>query len=297
MSRSFLRPATAVVAAAIMVACSGEAPTSALRVPDGASFAFIGGSPRPAGTTVRSAEVERVEVCKDFVMTTGATPPTASFTANGNAFTLNNHDCKEVWLIGGAGEDVTVTETAIPGYLTTYKVTHTNSTVTGPTSGLSTTVHPSGIPAAGFLVEFINTEEVNTGGCTLTQGYWKTHSSYGPAGPSDPIWALVGGPDAPFFFSGLSWYNLFWTPPAGGNAYIQLAHQYMAAKLNILSGATPTGAVSAAITAAETFFNNAANTPSTVLTKTQQQTLRGYASTLGSFNEGDIGPGHCQATS
>lgn len=29
------------------------------------------------------------------------------------------------------------------------------------------------------------------GGCTLTQGYWKTHSRYGPA-PYDTTWAKVG---------------------------------------------------------------------------------------------------------
>ena len=28
-------------------------------------------------------------------------------------------------------------------------------------------------------------------GCTLTQGYWKTHSKYGPA-PYDSTWALIG---------------------------------------------------------------------------------------------------------
>lgn len=50
------------------------------------------------------------------------------------------------------------------------------------------------------------------GGCTLTQGYWKTHSKYGPA-PYDDTWALVGE-DTPFFQSRLSWYQVLWTPPA-----------------------------------------------------------------------------------
>ena len=37
------------------------------------------------------------------------------------------------------------------------------------------------------------------GGCTLTQGYWKTHSEYGPA-PYDDTWALLpAGADSPFF--------------------------------------------------------------------------------------------------
>ena len=70
-------------------------------------------------------------------------------------------------------------------------------------------------------------------GCTLTQGYWKTHSVLGPAKKADPTWALVGGPNATFFLSGQTWYQVFWTAPKG-NAYYILAHQYEAAKLNIL---------------------------------------------------------------
>ena len=74
-------------------------------------------------------------------------------------------------------------------------------------------------------------------GCTYTQGYWKTHSIYGPAGPYDVTWELQGGGDAPFLSTawdiGYSWYELFNTPPKGGNPYIILSYQYMAAWLNI----------------------------------------------------------------
>jgi hypothetical protein len=129
-------------------------------------------------------------------------------------------------------------------------------------------------------------------GCTLTQGYWKTHSQRGPA-PYDDNWANLGPlqQDTTFFTSGYTWYSLFWTPPAGGNAYIQLAHQYMAAKLNILNGASTAAAVDAAIASAEAFFPG--KTPSTVLTKAQANAARAAAGTLGSYNEGAIGPGHC----
>jgi len=82
-------------------------------------------------------------------------------------------------------------------------------------------------------------------GCCYTQGYWKTHSAYGPAGPYDETWDLQDGGDAEFFTTGYSWYEIFWMPPARGNAYIILAHQYMAAWLNInnvdpLKAADPT---------------------------------------------------------
>src|SRR5207244_3282385 len=89
-------------------------------------------------------------------------------------------------------------------------------------------------------------------GCTLTQGYWKTHSAQGPA-PFDANWNNVpnvypGAPsglaeNTPFYFSGQTWFQNFWTPPAGGNAYYILSHQYMAAVLNILNGASSTSAV------------------------------------------------------
>ena len=88
-------------------------------------------------------------------------------------------------------------------------------------------------------------------GCTLTQGYWKTHSDRGPA-PYDDAWKNLSvlEEDTLFFNSTKTWYQVFWTPPAG-NAFYNLAHQYMAAKLNILNGAATTPAVLTAITGAE----------------------------------------------
>lgn len=132
-------------------------------------------------------------------------------------------------------------------------------------------------------------------GCTLTQGYWKTHSELGPA-PYDNTWAqLPNGASTTFFSSGKSWYQVFWTPPAGGNVYYQLAHQYMAAVLNRLNGASSTAAVDAALASAVTFFN--AYTPATAgalgKTSAARKNALALAGTLASYNEGDIGPGHC----
>jgi hypothetical protein len=144
-------------------------------------------------------------------------------------------------------------------------------------------------------------------GCTLTQGYWKTHSELGPA-PFDDTWNLL--PDQPagfdpdaiqeqqdetFFYSGQTWYGVFWTSSSGGNAYYILAHQYMAAVLNKLNGASSTAAADAAIAAATAYFDNPANTPSSALnlSKSARNVLLGYATTLGNYNTGVIGPGHC----
>jgi hypothetical protein len=134
-------------------------------------------------------------------------------------------------------------------------------------------------------------------GCTLTQGYWKTHSTYGPASKPDATWSLVpggAGPDTVFFLSGASWYQVFWTAPAG-NAYYNLAHQYMAARLNVLDGASAPSSVTDAITAATALFN--AYTPAQIGAMDSKNAVRkqfiALAGTLGSYNEGLIGPGHC----
>jgi hypothetical protein len=136
-------------------------------------------------------------------------------------------------------------------------------------------------------------------GCTLTQGYWKTHSVYGPAKHTDATWTAASGSswdtgfnqDSLFYSSGQSYYSVLWTAPKGGNAYYILAHQYIAALLNIRSGAATTPAVVTALNFAQTFFTS--NSPTTNLSKTVRQDAVSAAGTLGSYNEGLIGPGHC----
>lgn len=127
------------------------------------------------------------------------------------------------------------------------------------------------------------------GGCTLTPGYWKTHSSYGPA-PYDDTWAKLGE-DTLFFMSGQTYYQVLWTPSAGGNAYYILARAYIAATLNILNGASATTEVNEALEGAETFFF--AYTPSSSLPKSVRAQALSYASLLDQYNNGYIGPGHC----
>lgn len=135
-------------------------------------------------------------------------------------------------------------------------------------------------------------------GCTYTQGYWKTHSIYGPAGPANDTWndVVPNGPDSLFFQSGISWIDLFKTAPKGGNAYIQLAHQYMAAWLNVKAGASVPSDVQAALSWAQTYFNESIttggsyNTPSNY---TDAQDARKYAEILDNYNNGKDGVPHC----
>ena len=80
------------------------------------------------------------------------------------------------------------------------------------------------------------------GDCTLTFGYWKTHGDPSKVKKYDRIWneILPSGPDSEFFSTGESYIEILWTNPGknkdkgleGGNAYIILAVQYIAALLN-----------------------------------------------------------------
>jgi hypothetical protein len=133
-----------------------------------------------------------------------------------------------------------------------------------------------------------------TGGCTLTPGYWKTHSEYGPA-PYDSTWGmLASGADTPFFLSGQTYYEVLWNGSGGGNAYYILTKAYIAAELNFLNGADPT--------AAQTAFNEATvlfqtYTPDAVAGLKGKSPVRqkfiSLAETLDNYNNGYIGPGHC----
>jgi len=127
------------------------------------------------------------------------------------------------------------------------------------------------------------------GGCSLTPGYWKTHSWFGPA-PYDDTWALIGEGNA-FFLSEQSYYDVLWTSPRG-NAYYILAHAYIAAELNQLNDADFSAAQDA-FDEATARFNSA--TPDDVgqLKGGDKKAWTDLASILDDYNNGLIGPGHC----
>jgi hypothetical protein len=162
---------------------------------------------------------------------------------------------------------------------TTWQVVNTASFVAGDTSAtgqdswtVTVTVPPCDL------------------GCTLTPGYWKTHSAYGPA-PADDTWLeLSDGPDTAFFLSGASYYQVLWTAPRG-NAYYILAHAYIAAELNGLNGAS-LGAVAETMDDARDLFETW--TPGQVdRNRERKRTFVALAATLDDYNNGLIGPGHC----
>jgi len=178
--------------------------------------------------------------------------------------------------------------TDVPGNITDVKVE-----IYSPNESLDGKVGDSFIVGAISLTTTINQ------GCTYTQGYWKTHSKYGPASKPDETWnELQNGPDTEFYLSGMSWIEVFNTP-GKGNAYYPLAHQFMAAYLNVQAGTMVPAEVQNAWDVAASIF--AANTPDyykkvkgkSDASKAEIAQLNKLASTLADYNEGTIGPGHC----
>lgn len=189
----------------------------------------------------------------------------------------------------GAGLPPTLCHTGLTGGSTTF----TYSREIGPfASGTHTIGNTASLVTADQGTTASSSAEVvvtvPTTGCTLTQGYWKTHAD--GSRHYDPTWAAVGGSGTTFFLSGRSWLEVFRTP-VQGNPYYQLAHQYMAAVLNQHAGAASTPSVTAAMSGATAFFG--VKTPAQKLTTAERAMVLGWASLLASYNEGAVGPGHC----
>lgn len=135
----------------------------------------------------------------------------------------------------------------------------------------------------------------STGQCTYTQGYWKNHNpvvcATDPASPlclKWPVTSLTLGTVSYNVNQLLSIFN----NPASGNGLISLAHQLIAAKLNIAKGANGS-AVAQAITDADNLIGGLTIPPvgNGYLTPSATSAL---TTTLTNYNEGATGPGHCQ---
>lgn len=122
-------------------------------------------------------------------------------------------------------------------------------------------------------------------GCTRTQGYWKSKPGV--------VWPAPYGRSAMFFSSGLTWQQVLDTPPKGGNAYLILAHQYIAARLNIAAGASAPASIQTVIANATTFFNSGANL--FTCSGSDCETQKTWAGILDIYNNGLYpgAPRHC----
>ena len=191
-------------AAVILTACADSAKSPATAPDVNNVYLTLGNALNQVGTGV--VETELFKVCK--VYSGGGLMPSVTIDVsavdNDNPANVGNTSvqlaggqCKNVWIAGGTGATVTVTEQVPANYTPSWEKwddlgdnleagTRDASGSGNQASGVVTGSVPAG--GAGTTIRFTNTY-VPPQGCTLTQGYWKTHSENGPA-PYDDNWAI-----------------------------------------------------------------------------------------------------------
>jgi hypothetical protein len=135
--------------------------------------------------------------------------------------------------------------------------------------------------AASELSVTVSATTTPSTNCTYTQGYWKNH---------EELWPSTNLTLGSVNYSAAQ-LDLILGEPVAGNGLVSLAHQLIAAKLNIDNGADPTAAA-AAIAAADALIGALVVPPigggylAPSVTSSLTQTLDDY-------NNGVTGPGHC----
>ncbi len=161
----------------------------------------------------------------------------------------------------------------------TYTPTNTATFTDTPTNTFTPTDTPTFTPTP------TNTPIPLTGGhCTFTQGYWKNHNKYATNTMQSQPWPI----SEETTLCGISWYSILQIQPQG-NAWYNLAHQWIAATLNEANGSSVPENVQSAMAQSEALLT--ANCGSF------SQSLSPLASTLtdllDQYNSGIVGPGHC----
>ena len=178
-----------------------------------------------------------------------------------------------------AADDVIVTVNENTS--STYQLDHISLGLGAlPAQTITATTKVSFEAAHGARATFFNVPVTSSlVGCTFTQGYYKNKGK-----------GLL--PAGDFFLSGQTWLAVLETAPKQGNGYYILAHQYIAAVINANSASVP-ASVSAAITAATSYFGKA--TPGNWIAdgSYSKDQLTAWADLLDSYNSGKVGPGHC----
>jgi len=128
-------------------------------------------------------------------------------------------------------------------------------------------------------------------GCSLTPGYWKTHEEHTIS--LLPLWLGTEGGDHSIEVTALNAWEIFdkeWGKPSNG--ILKLYIHLLAAKLNIANG-TAGSVVSTAISEADEFIAAHPFTEWKDLSKADQNMVLAWKDLLDAYNNGDIGPGHC----
>jgi hypothetical protein len=328
-NRFFTIVAASACSMLVVTACSevptSAAPSSTLAPSAGPSYGYLtpygcdSASPAncPGVPTTAITTKEQLRVCKWYpagtvnppavqiqLVVQTENPPRFATSQNSANFTLPANSCILIWQngedFGPSVDTVWVTEIVPTGYTATSQVSTTVRngpresndfpvTVNAPTTETTVKGYIGGFGKPGMLVEFTNTAIPTTGpGCTLTQGYWKNHEENWPA----PYSATAPWMQAGNLVTNTTWDGLMETSSKGGNSYIQLAHQWIAASLNKASGASVPAGVQTTLNLSGAWL--LANTPvAGALPVIKDAQATAWAGTLDDYNNGLTGPGHC----
>lgn len=135
---------------------------------------------------------------------------------------------------------------------------------------------------------FCSTQACGGSGCTYTQGYWKTHGPI-PTGNNQNEWPVISLTLGTVEYTDFELLSILNTKPQG-NKLVILAHQLIAAKLNVANGAD-SSMIDATIAAADALIGGLVVPPvgSGVLSDAGN-----LSEVLDAWNNGDFGPGHCE---
>jgi hypothetical protein len=126
-------------------------------------------------------------------------------------------------------------------------------------------------------------------GCTFTQGYWKNHGLNAPGNQTN-VWPVNHLLLGTVNYTQLQLQSILDTAPKG-NGLITLAHQLIAAKLNIANGANGSSIVST-IVAADALIGSKV-VPPVGNGFLDPSAVSALVDALDDFNSGITGPGHC----
>jgi len=119
--------------------------------------------------------------------------------------------------------------------------------------------------------------------CTVTQGYWRNHPE---------SWSRVASVTLGTVSYNQTQLLAIFVQPVVGNGLVQLAHQLITVKLNLLLGAMPPPEVVAAMAEADALIGARVVPPIGSDGLKPAQTAK-VSDTLSLFNIGNLGPGHC----
>jgi hypothetical protein len=129
-------------------------------------------------------------------------------------------------------------------------------------------------------------------GCTRTQGYWKTHGP-SPKGNNKNEWDVTSMKLGNETYTADELLQIFNTQPKKGNGLVSLAHQLIAAKLNIANGAGYNDAVTKAIADADALIGDTIIPPRIGSGFISSAATSKLNDILTRYNEGKMGTSHC----